>query len=130
MKSELIATNAERIVSITKEATRNFGIFSCFLLLLLLLFFLSRRDGDAEYCAGGRDGADDNSAAAFRLDDDDDLELICADVDDDFIDPLPEEDNAGYPAIAIANIALRNILPANHVCGIKYLRNRNSSIKV
>jgi hypothetical protein len=123
MKSELIATNAERIVSITKEATRNFGIFSRFLLLL----FLSRRDGDAEYCVGGRDGGGDNSAAAFRLDDDD-LELIC-DVDDDFID-LPAEANAGYPAIAIANIALRNILPANHVCGIKYLRNRNSSIKV
>ena len=112
MKSELIATNAERIVSITREATRNFGIFSCF----LLLFFLSRRDGDAEYCVDGRDGGDDNSAAAFRL-------------DDDFID-LPAEANAGYPAIAIANIALRNILPANHVCGIKYFRNRNSSIKV
>ena len=124
MKSELIATNAERIVSITKEATRNFGIFSRFLLLL----FLSRRDGDAEYCVGGRDGGGDNSAAAFRLDGDDDLELIC-DVDDDFID-LPAEANAGYPAIAIANIALRYILPANHVCGIKYLRNRNSSIKV
>ena len=92
MESELIATNAERIVSITREATRNFGIFSCFL-LLLLLFFLSRRDGDAEYCVGGRDGGDNNSAAAFRLDDDDDLELIC-DVDDDFID-LPAEDNAG-----------------------------------
>jgi hypothetical protein len=125
MESELIATNAERIVSITREATRNFGIFSCF--LLLLLFFLSRRDGDAEYCVGGRDGGDDNSAAAFRLDDDD-LELIC-DVDDDFID-LPAEANAGYPAIAIANITLRYILPANHVCGIKYFRNRNSSIKV
>jgi hypothetical protein len=125
MKSELIATNAERIVSITKEATRNFGIFSRFLLLFL---FLSRRDGDAEYCVGGRDGSGDNSAAAFRLDGDDDLELIC-DVDDDFID-LPAEANAGYPAIAIANIALRYILPANHVCGIKYFRNRNSSIKV
>ena len=55
MESELIATNAERIVSITREATRNFGIFSCF---LLLLFILSRRDGDAEYCVGGRDGGD------------------------------------------------------------------------
>jgi hypothetical protein len=37
-------------------------------------------------------------------------------------------DSKGYPTIAIANIALRNILPANHVCGIKYFRNMNSSI--
>jgi hypothetical protein len=102
--------NAERIVSITKEARRIFGI-----------------------CAGSRvGGGGDNSAAAFRLDDDDDyLELICDDIDDDFIDLLAAaEVNAGYPAIAIANMALRNILPANHVCGIKYFRNRNSSIKV
>ena len=74
MKSELIAMNAERIVSITKEATRNFGIFSCFLLL-----FLSRRDS-----------RDDSGACSWP---DDDLEPI-SDVDDDFID-LPAEDNAG-----------------------------------
>jgi len=95
----------------TKEARRIFGI-----------------------CDGSRvgGGGDNSSAAAFRLDDDDDddLELICDDIDDDFIDLLAAEVNAGYPAIAIANMALRNILPANHVCGIKYFRNRNSSIKV
>ncbi len=46
------------------------------------------------------------------------------DIDDDFINTFSiSEVNAGYPAIAIANMALRNILPANHVCGIKYFRN-------
>ena len=33
-----------------------------------------------------------------------------------------------YLKIAIANIALRNSLPANQVCGIKYFRNKISSI--
>jgi len=31
-----------------------------------------------------------------------------------------------YLTIAIANIALRNILPANQVCGIKYFKNNIS----
>jgi hypothetical protein len=33
-----------------------------------------------------------------------------------------------YLTIAIANIALRNILPANQVCGIKYFKNNISFI--
>jgi hypothetical protein len=33
-----------------------------------------------------------------------------------------------YLKIAIANIALRNNLPANQVCGIKYFKNKISSI--
>jgi hypothetical protein len=33
-----------------------------------------------------------------------------------------------YLTIAIANIALRNILPANQVCGINYFKNNISFI--
>ena len=114
-----MATNAETIVSITRDATRNFGIL--YFLLLLLLFFSSN------------DGRDDS--VVFRRPDDDVVvvELISDEDDDNFLEIVAEVVvvvNAGYAAIAIANIALRNVLPANHVCGIKYLRNRNSSIKV
>src|ERR687896_346654 len=35
-------------------------------------------------------------------------------------------DNVEYITIATTNIALRNILPANHVCGIKYFKNSGS----
>src|SRR5918992_399619 len=35
-------------------------------------------------------------------------------------------DNVEYITIATTNIALRNILPANHVCGIKYFKNNGS----
>jgi hypothetical protein len=94
MKSELMAMYAHTLVSITRDATRSFGIFCFFVLLLLLLFRSCIDDGG--------------------------IDLL----------ELPEAVNAGYAAIAIANIALRNVLPANHVCGIKYLRKRNSSIKV
>jgi hypothetical protein len=77
------------------------------------------------------DGRDD-SAAFWRPDDDVVVELISDEDDDNFLEIVTEVVvvNAGYAAIAIANIALRNVLPANHVCGIKYLRKRNSSIKV
>ena len=105
-----MATNIETPVSRTRDATRNFGIFTCFCLS-------SCRYG-VEYFAD-----DDSSASCWS-----DVELVSG-ADDDFTN-LPAEDNVGYAVIAIANIALRNVLPANHVCGIKYLRKRNSSIKV
>jgi hypothetical protein len=39
-----------------------------------------------------------------------------------------EIDKELYLKIAIANIALRNNLPANQVCGIKYFKNNMLSI--
>ena len=39
-------------------------------------------------------------------------------------------DNVEYITIATTNIALRNILPANHVCGIKYFKNNGSFTKL
>lgn len=39
-------------------------------------------------------------------------------------------DNVEYITIATTNIALRNILPANHVCGIKYFKNSGSFTKL
>ena len=65
-----------------------------------------------------------NEDVSFCLDDDviDDGLLLASDFE--------SFDNVEYITIATTNIALRNILPANHVCGIKYFKNSGSFAKL
>ena len=89
-----------------------FFVFCCYLLAeMVVVVRILLLVGD------GPDGDDDGGGG----DDGKEVELIIGEEDeeDDFLE-IPEAVNAGYAAIAIANIALRNVLPANHVCGIKY----------
>src|SRR5919112_318714 len=65
-----------------------------------------------------------NKDVSFCLDDTviDDAALLASDFE--------SFDNVEYITIATTNIALRNILPANHVCGIKYFKNSGSFTKL
>ena len=91
MKSELMANTADAIVSIIKAAERVLGnLFSRSTLALCL-------------CEGEDEGS---SCFSFA----NELALFF------FLFIVNELlDSIGYPAIAIANIAPRKILPANHV---------------
>ena len=89
MKSELMANTAETIVSITKAAERVLGNL------------FSRSSTELYRCE------DEGSSCIWFADE---LALF-------FFPFIVSEllDNIGYPAIAIANMAPRKILPANHV---------------